>query len=307
MTDTAEAARQLRQRGRLAMWLHGARLYSLVITLAPIVVGVGYAYGATGSIAVWPVVAATISGLAIQIATNLANDAADGVSGVDSLERPGPPRLTGSGLLAAHQVRAGALVMTAVAALFGLFAVIAGGWPILAIGIASIIAGWAYSFGPRPISASAWGEVFVIVFFGVLAVAGTAWLGARLYGVTPLLLGLAIGLPAGAVLTVNNHRDRVQDARSGRRTLAIRIGPSATLALYGVQMVGASLLAALAMLPMTEVGAALVAATAPVGLWMTRRVAQTPITLEQSRRLAETAQAQMVLALLTGILLVWRP
>ena len=307
MTDAVEAARQLKERGSLAMWVHGARLYSLVVTLAPILVGAGYALGETGGLALWPVAAATISGLAIQIATNLANDAADGTSGVDSLERPGPPRLTGSGLLTASEVRAGALVMTGVAALFGLFAVIEGGWPILAIGLASILAGWAYSFGPRPISGTAWGEVFVIVFFGVLAVAGIAWLGARLHGATPLLLGLAIGMPAGAVLTVNNHRDRVQDFRSGRRTLAIRIGPKATLWLYGAQMVGASLIAALAILPLSTTGAALIAATAAGGLWMTVRVARTPISLEQSQRLAETAQFQMVLALLLALVLVVRP
>jgi len=300
-------ADQLRQRGRLAMWVHGARLYSLVITLAPILVGVGYAYGETGRLAIWPVLAATLSALAIQIATNLANDAADGVSGVDSLQRPGPPRLTGSGLMSAGQVRAGAMVMTAIAGGFGLVAVMAGGVPILAIGIASVLAGWAYSFGPRPISATAWGEVFVVLFFGVLAVAGTAWLAARVAGWTPLLLGLAIGLPAGAVLTVNNHRDRVQDYQSGRRTLAIRIGPQATVWLYGAQMIGASLIAALAIAPVTPVGAGIVALTMPAGGWLTHRVATTPISLDQSRRLAETAKAQMLLALLLAIVLVWRP
>ena len=292
---------------RFGLWVHGARPHSLVISLAPVVVGFGYAWGLAGAVALWPMIAATLSAVAIQIATNLANDAADGVSGVDGPNRPGPPRLTGSGVLSAAQVRMGALVATLVAAAFGLVAVLAGGWPILAIGIASIIAGWAYSFGPRPISGTAWGEVFVIVFFGVLAVVGIVWLGVQRVDGPTVLLGLAIGLPAGAVLTANNHRDRVLDARSGRRTLAIRIGPRPTVLVYGAQVIGASVLAALALWPLTATGALLIAATGLGGVILTRRLAATPISPAISLRLAETAQFQMVLALLIAIVLVWRP
>ncbi len=302
-----DAVERLRRRGRLAQWVHGARPYSLVVALAPILVGVAYCYGEAGPLAVWPVLAASMAAVSIQIATNLANDAADGASGIDAPGRSGPPRLTGSGLMSARAVRAGALAMTAVAMVFGLVAVVEGGVPILLIGLVSVLAGWTYSFGPRPISATPWGEAVVVVFFGVLAVSGIAWLGGRLAGWTPLLLGLAIGLPAGAVLTVNNHRDREKDQQAGRQTLAIRIGPQATVWLYGAQMIGASLIAALALWPMTARGAVTIALTGFAGLWMMRRVARTPIGPEQSRRLAETAQVQLLLASLMAVVLVVRP
>jgi len=306
VNDASTLARARLPKSRVGLWVHGARPYSLVISVAPILLGVGYAWGVFGKVAVLPVLSALISALAIQIATNLANDAADGLSGADHPDRPGPPRLTGSGILSAREVQLGAAVATLFASIFGLFAVLAGGLPILFIGIASIIAGWGYSFGPRPISASAWGEIFVVFFFGVLAVIGTVWLAAGQFSFDVVLLGAGIGLPAGAVLTVNNHRDRVQDAVAGRNTLAMRIGPTRTVALYGAQMVLASLLVAAGMAPHTRLGAALVAATALAGLVMTRRVAMTPISYAQSERLAETAKFQMLLALFAALLLAVR-
>ena len=307
MTDVTQSRAARLPTTRFGLWLHGARPQTLVISLAPVIVGAAYAWGLAERFAAGPVAAAALSAVAIQVATNLANDAADAASGVDGPGRAGPPRLAGSGVLSARTVRLGALVATLVAAAFGLIAVLAGGWPILAIGLASILAGWTYSFGPRPISASPLGEVFVIVFFGVLAVSGIVWLGARQWDATALLLGLAIGLPAGAVLTANNHRDRELDARAGRRTLAIRLGPQASVWLYGAQVTGASLIAALALAPLTGAGAGLVALTGLGGLWMTARFARTPVSPALSRRLAETAQAGMALALLIAAVLVIRP
>lgn len=308
MTDAAAPATRARlPTSRVGLWVHGARPYSLVIALAPILLGVGYAFGVLGRVALWPVFCALVSALAIQVATNLANDAADGLSGADHPDRPGPPRLTGSGILSAREVQAGALVATLVAALFGLFAVVAGGWPILAIGLASILAGWGYSFGPKPISGSAWGEVFVVLFFGVLAVVGTVWLAAGVFTGAAALLGLGIGLPAAAVLTVNNHRDRVQDAKAGRNTLAMRLGPRWSVAFYGAQMVAASLCLAFALAPVTRFGALMLAATSALGLGMTWRLASTPISYALSARLAETAKAQMVLAVLAAVFLVVQP
>ena len=109
----------------------------------------------------------------------------------------------------------------------GLFLVFVGGWPILALGVASLVCGWAYSDGPAPIAYSALGEVFVLLFFGIFAVAGTVWLAAGSVGTASVLAGAALGLFAAAVLMVNNHRDRAEDARVGRRTLAILVGPGA--------------------------------------------------------------------------------
>jgi 1,4-dihydroxy-2-naphthoate octaprenyltransferase len=132
-------------------------------------VGLVYATVTYGPIASIPVAAALVSALFIQIATNLANDAADGDSGADKAERLGPVRLVGAGILSASQVRRGAVASSLAAAAFGLVAVIHGGTPILAIGLASLLAAWGYSYGPWPICASPFGEVFVILFFGAVA------------------------------------------------------------------------------------------------------------------------------------------
>jgi 1,4-dihydroxy-2-naphthoate octaprenyltransferase len=232
MTEHSLARPRPSRVDRALLWVRGARPRTLFISLAPILVGFAQASTLTDNLAVLPVFAAAIAALAIQIATNLANDAADGARGGDGPGRLGPERLTGAGLMPAATVAAGALAATLVAVLFGAVAIWHGGWPILAIGVAALLAGWGYSYGPRPISASPLGEVFVVLFFGVAAVVGTVWLGAGRVDATTLVLGVAIGLPAAAVLTANNHRDRIEDARNGRRTLAILIGEKRTVALY---------------------------------------------------------------------------
>lgn len=283
---------------RARLWVQGARPRTLTIAFAPILVGCAHAATLTPRLQVWPVLAAALSALFIQIATNLANDAADGARGGDGPARLGPQRLTGAGLMPASAVAAGAVVATLIAAAFGLVAVSHGGWPILTIGAAALVAAWGYSFGPRPISASPFGEAFVLLFFGVAAVAGVVWLGAgRLDGAT-LALGLAVGLPAAAVLTVNNHRDRAEDARNGRRTLAIRLGVRHTIALYAAEIVAAGPIAAAALAPRAPLGAIALAALAlAAGVRLARRLAATPIGRDLDRRLAETAQFQLALAL----------
>jgi 1,4-dihydroxy-2-naphthoate octaprenyltransferase len=202
----------------------------------PVVVGVALA-GAAGGPLDWAVAAAALLGaLAIQVATNLLNDAADFQRGADGPDRLGPPRATAQGWLAAGQVRRGGWLCFAVAALAGLYLVAVGGWPILALGVLSILAGWAYTGGPRPIAYTPLGEVFVIAFFGIGAVAGTVWLLAGRVDSTTLTGGLAVGSFAAAVLLTNNHRDRVADARAGRHTLALVCGPSLSAWLYGAFM-----------------------------------------------------------------------
>lgn len=307
MTESAFTSARAGRLDRAVLWLRGARPRTLFISFAPILVGFAHATTLTPVVAKLPVFAAAISALAIQIATNLANDAADGARGGDGPARLGPQRLTGARLMPASTVAGGALAATLIAALFGAIAVFHGGWPILAIGVASLLAGWGYSYGPRPISASPLGEIFVVLFFGVAAVTGTVWLGAGRVDPTTLLLGLAIGLPAAAVLTVNNHRDRVEDAGNGRRTLAIRLGPERTVALYAGELVAASLIAAVALAPLTMIGAGVVAASAVGALLLARRLAATPVGRAINLRLADTARFQAILALLVALVLWWRP
>ncbi len=288
----------------LGLWLRAVRPRTLTISVAPILVGVAHAAATFGRVAVVPVAAATISALAIQIATNLANDAADGERGLDGPRRLGPERMTGSRLMAAADVRRGAVVATLVAMVSGLVAVATGGLPILLIGLASIIAAWAYSGGPRPISATPLGEIFVVAYFGVAAVVGIEWLAAGRVDWGAALLGIAIGLPAAGVLTVNNHRDRVEDRRNGRRTLAILVGERGAKALYAVELVAAVALAALAM--PTPLGAALVALSVVPALLLARRLAAMPVGRELNGRLGATAGFQLLLALLVAVALLAR-
>ena len=160
----------------------------------------------------------------IQIGTNLYNDAVDFERGTDHPERLGPLRVTLAGWASAAEVKRAALLCLLLALVLGAWLSVVGGLPILAIGAASLVAGWAYSGGPRPISHSPFGEFFVLLFFGVLAVAGSHWLQSRTTGDLDVIGGLAVGGPAAAVLLVNNFRDLDGDLRAGRRTLAARLG-----------------------------------------------------------------------------------
>ena len=289
---------------RAALWIRAVRPRTLSISVAPILVGVAHAVATFGRVAVVPVAAATVSALAIQIATNLANDAADGERGHDGPGRLGPERVTGSHLMSGAEVKRGAVVATLIAALFGLVAVAHGGMPILLIGLASILAGWAYSNGPLPISATPFGEAFVVACFGVAAVVGIEWLASDAVQWSAGLLGVAIGLPAAAVLTVNNHRDRAEDTLNGRRTLAILIGERGAKALYAGELLAAVALAALAVAPAGLWGTLLVAACAVPALVLAHGLAHMEVGRALNGRLAATAGFQMMLAMVIAVALL---
>jgi 1,4-dihydroxy-2-naphthoate octaprenyltransferase len=160
------------------------------------------------------------------------NDAVDSERGGDGPDRVGPPRVTAMGLLSASNVKRGAAACFTMAATMGLYLVLVGGWPILLLGVLSIVAGWAYNGGPLPIAYTPLGEIFVIAFFGVGAVGGTYWLCTDYLGPAAVAAGLALGLLAAAVLLANNYRDVDADTRVGRRTLAIVAGPHITTWIY---------------------------------------------------------------------------
>lgn len=278
------------------LWLAGARPQTLVLSLTPIAVGAAYAQAAFHRLALAPVAAAILSAIAIQIATNLANDSADGLRGADGADRLGPTRLVGSGLMTAERVRRGALVASLVAALAGGVVVAWGGLPILAIGLVALVCAWAYSWGPAPISASPLGEIFVVLFFGVAAVAGTTWIAAGAIDATAILLGVAIGLPAAAVLTINNHRDRAQDAKNGRRTLAILLGARGTVALYGCEVAAASLLAGYALWPRAKIAALVALIGLASAIVKATRLSKTPISRALNAELVATVRFQIAMA-----------
>ncbi len=221
---------------KLSSWILAARPRTLSLSTTPVIVGTALAWAVERQIR-WPAVAAALLGSAlIQLGTNLHNDAADSRRGGDGPDRVGPPRATASGLLDGTAVTRAACACFAAAALMGVYLIWIGGWPILLLGVLSILSGWAYTGGPLPIAYTPLGELFVIAFFGLAAVCGTYWLCTAHLVPAAVEAGLALGFITGAVLLVNNHRDADADARVGRRTLAIVAGPSLTNWIYAAMM-----------------------------------------------------------------------
>jgi 1,4-dihydroxy-2-naphthoate polyprenyltransferase len=205
-------------------WILAARPKTLIAAVAPVAVGTALAWQHTGRIIwIWSILALT-GALLIQIATNLVNDAIDFEKGTDDHTRVGPARVTASGLIEGRRVMIGAWVCFAAAAAAGIPLLIRGGWPLLAIGIASIAAGYIYTGGPWPLAYNGMGEIFVIAFFGMVAVGGTYYLQTLTWGADAALGGLAVGMLSTVLLAVNNLRDMEGDARTSKRTLAVRFG-----------------------------------------------------------------------------------
>jgi len=216
----------------LRLWLLAIRPKTLTIALIPVVVGSALAWGEAARLHWGAALAAALAALLIQAATNLHNDAADFLRGGDTPARPGPQRVTAQGWATPGTVLRAAAVSFAGAAVCGLYVVWLGGWPLLAVGMLSILAGWSYTGGPRPIAYTPFGELFVLLFFGLAAVMGSYWLHAQTLSWTSLWAALAVGAPASAVLLVNNYRDTDNDRRVGRRTLPVIAGPVVTKAAY---------------------------------------------------------------------------
>lgn len=278
------------------VWLTAIRPRTLGMAVAPVLFGAALAFAEGGPVAGGVLAAILACALLIQIATNLYNDAADYERGTDTAERRGPLRVTQAGWASAASVKAAALLCLGGALALGAFLVAVGGWPICALGLASLIAAWAYSGGPRPISHTPLGELFVLLFFGIFAVAGSHWLLAGRLAWPDLLGGLAIGCPAAAVLLVNNFRDREGDCRSGRRTLAACLGPRASRGVFAALLLApgfAFVGLALAGLPGALVGAACL----PAAWRLAPRLAATAPAAQLNLLLGATAQ----LATLSGI------
>ncbi|HEY3383988.1 MAG TPA: 1,4-dihydroxy-2-naphthoate octaprenyltransferase [Vicinamibacterales bacterium] len=214
------------ETGAVRPWLLAARPKTLTASLSPVMVGTGLAVGLLpGTVSLWLSALALASALCIQIATNLVNDAADFERGADTAERLGPTRVTQSGLLHGGRVMLGAALFFLMAILLGVPLVVAGGPPVVIIGLLSIVAGYAYTTGPFPLAYLGLGEVFVLLFFGVAAVKGMAYvLTGQSLSPWAELGALQVGFHSSALLAVNNCRDIVGDRKAGKRTLAARWG-----------------------------------------------------------------------------------
>jgi 1,4-dihydroxy-2-naphthoate polyprenyltransferase len=223
-------------------WVAGARPRTLPAAVVPVLVGTATAVGEVpgGGLVWWRAVAATVAAVAIQVGTNYANDYSDGKRGTDDPgRRVGPVRLVGWGLAPPRAVLRAAIASFAVAAVAGLSLAIAVDLRLLLVGAASFAAGWFYTGGPRPYGYAGLGELFVFLFFGVVATVGSAYV--QVEDVTLLAFGAAVpvGFLATALLVANNLRDIPSDAAVGKRTLAVRIGDRRTRVLYVALLVGA--------------------------------------------------------------------
>ena len=222
------------QRERLRRWVEAARPRTLWLAASPVLAGLLLAAAETGRFAPLTAAATLLAALAIQIGTNLHNDAADFERGTDTGERVGPARASAQGWFTSAEVRRAAHLAFAISFLLGLLLVARGGWPILVLGLAAIAAGYAYTSGPRPIAYGPFGELFVLSFFGIAAVAGTYYLQALDLSAQAITLGIALGLPAAAVLLLNNYRDFDTDRAAGRRTLCHVLGRPAARLVYAL-------------------------------------------------------------------------
>ena len=276
--------------GRAVAWVLAARPKTLPAASAPVLLGSACA-AAAGGFRLHPALAALLGALLIQIGTNLWNDVADFERGTDTAARVGPTRVTQAGLLTPRQVRAGAAVAFALAVAVGVYLTAVAGWPVVAIGMASILAGLAYTGGPWPLSHHGLGEPFVLIFFGFVAVAGTSFVQAGTIPASAWWGGLVSGAFSTAILVVNNTRDHATDRAAGRKTLPARLGRGAGV----VELVTCLAVAYLGTVAVVVSGAAsrwalLALLTAPAGVMLARTVWRRDDGETLNRALAHTGQ-----------------
>ena len=215
----------------LGQWVEGSRPRTLPAAIAPVVVGTGLAINAD-SLRIGRACLAVVVALALQIGVNFANDYSDGIRGTDN-NRVGPVRLVGQGMASPISVRLAAFIAFGIACLAGLELVIATqAWWLLLVGLACVSAAWLYTGGPKPYGYHGLGEVFVLIFFGLVPVVGTCYVQAGTITLAAIIASIGVGTLACAVLVTNNLRDLPSDQHAGKHTLAVRIGDQRTRTLY---------------------------------------------------------------------------
>lgn len=214
-------------------WLLAIRPATLPAAVGPVLVGLGVAVG-EGIFVPLPAAGALAVAVLLQVAANLANDLFDFRAGTDAADRLGPPRAAALGLLTQRELTAGIVAVAALAGLVGLGLVAVGGLPILLLGVLALVSAVAYTGGPWPYGYHGLGELFVFVFFGLVAVGGTTYLQTLRLEPLALVAAVPVGALITAILVVNNLRDLATDRRAGKRTLAVLLGERATIAEYGL-------------------------------------------------------------------------
>ncbi len=285
----------------LSSWITAARPRTLSLSMTPVAVGAAVAWAAEKKVHWWAIAAAIVASALIQLGTNLHNDAADSTRGGDGPDRIGPPRATGSGLLSAAVVNRSAIICFALAGIMGLYLAFVGGWPILVLGVMSIVSGWGYTGGPFPIAYTPFAELFVVAFFGLGAVGGTYLLCTGHLTSAAVVAGAAVGSLTAAVLLVNNHRDIQVDTRVGRKTLAIVAGPRITIWIYaGLTLLPFALLPLIARtLPHGHVWTTFIAL--PLAGALIYRFAHEPRGPIFNRILVQTVQLQFLFSIMLAL------
>lgn len=298
MTTELGAARR---PGKLAAWRLAIRLPTLPAAVGPVLVGLGVALG-EGVFRPLPAALCLVVAVLLQIAANLANDLADFRRGADTADRLGPPRAAALGLLSERELVVGTGIVVAAAAVAGLGLVAVGGPVLLVLGAAAIVAALAYTGGPFPYGYRGLGDPFVFLFFGLVAVAGTAYLQLGSWPWLGFVAAIPVGSLVTAILVVNNLRDVEADARAKKRTLAVRFGPTFARGEYAalwlvafavpVALVGGGAVGWPALLPLV---------TLPLGGRLVAEVLRVGDPRALNPVLRRTAQAQLVFSALFGL------
>lgn len=298
MLPASTAASPVIVPGSLAAWAIACRLPSLLVAISPVLVGTAFAWLRTGRFDAPTMLLALACAVLLQVISNLQNDVGYTVRGAERAgNRTGLPRATANGWLGVRQVRTAIVVCCALTLLLGAPLVFAHGWPVLAMGAASMFAALAYMGGRRPIAYTPIGEMVVFVFFGLIAVAGADYIQTGEVGVASWLAAVALGALAAAALAVNNHRDIAHDHSVGRRTFAVVFGTDASQAMYTLSLVAAFvLLPAMAWLGSPALLAPLV--LVPTAVRLQRDFLATAPGLAFNRILVRTFKLELAYAML---------
>lgn len=284
---------------KFGQWFLAIRPKTLGISVSPVLVGSSLARAELDSFQWLPAVTALIAAMLIQIGTNLHNDASDYERGADTRDRLGPARATAQGWFTAAEVKRAAYICFGLAFLIGIYLVSVGGIPILVIGLLSLACGYAYTGGSKPIAYSATGELFVFLFFGLIAVMGSYYLQTAHLSLNALYCALALGLLAAAVLLVNNYRDLETDRKANKLTLAHYLGASNSRITYGLLLLPPFLLPML--LSGFGAGIWLILILLPIALLLLRNFIREQPGPIFNRYLAQTARLQLLYSVLLSL------
>ncbi len=284
----------------LSIWWLAIRPKTLSISITPVLLGSALAWQSHQSFSWLIFISILCSAMAIQIGTNLYNDAADFEKGADTQQRLGPRRAAQQGWLSAAQLKRGAFISFSIAFLAGIYLAWLGGIVIIVLGLISILCGYAYTAGPKPIAYSPLGEAFVLFFFGFAAVGGTYYLQSQSINLNTLIIASSIGSMAAAILLVNNYRDLDGDKKVNKLTLVYYLGRPTARKFYSIMLLYPYFLLLL-LLPMHSWTLLLPLLSLPLAIKLIRYFLRLPVTSELNQVLAQTAQLQLIYTLLLSI------